>query len=306
MRYLVTGGCGFIGSNLVRHLLAQGHHVVIMDNLSNAIKESAPMEAILIVRDVTQPHALDTIIPDVDGIFHLAAIVSVTQSVEKWRDTHEVTLGGTVAVFDAVARLRPALPVVYASSAAVYGNATQTPFVESTSCKPISAYGADKLACEMHAHVGSVVHSIASVGLRFFNVYGNGQDPSSPYAGVISIFADRMRQNLPISIYGDGNQTRDYIYVDDVSNSMILAMNKLKKTTSTQDVFNICTGRPVTLNQLAATIATIFSSTSEIKYKAARPGDIVASLGEPAAARLALGFEATTDLKTGLEKMLKA
>ena len=301
MHYLVTGGCGFIGSHLVRRLLAGGHGVTIMDDLSNACEQSAPSAARLIVRDITEPNALDGVIAEIDGVFHLAAIVSVTQSAQLWRATHQVTLGGTVALLDAIARSGRKLPVVYASSAAVYGDSASAPFSESGPCAPISAYGADKLGCELHARVGWLVHAIPSAGLRFFNVYGPGQDPASPYAGVISIFADRARRNLPVTIYGDGEQTRDYIYVADVADAMFAAMGRLEGKTLTHGVFNVCTGRPITVNALAALIAPACA----VHHCDPRPGDIRISTGDPEQCAKALGFRSATSLKDGLEFTLK-
>ena len=305
MPYLVTGGCGFIGSHLVQQLLAAGHVVTIMDDLSNSNRDHVPEAASLIIQDITKPGALDRIVAQVDGVFHLAAIVSVVKSTEIWLETHRVTLGGTVALLDAIARLKRAIPVVYASSAAVYGDRIGIPFKEKELCLPISAYGADKLACELHARVGALVHGIPSVGLRFFNVYGAEQLATSPYAGVISIFMDRMQQNLPITIYGDGEQIRDYIYIHDVVRAMAAAMDKLEQKALTQGVFNICTGTPVSVNQLAGTVAAITGSQSTISYAASRIGDIRISLGDTELARQALGFEAKTSLQDGLEFTLE-
>ena len=305
MHYLVTGGCGFIGSHLVMRLLADGHSVTIIDDLSNSTPDQVPPAARLIVQDITTPGILDDIVTKVDGIFHLAAIVSVTKSAEQWLRTHQVTLGGTVVLLDALARAKRKIPVVYASSAAVYGDATQVPFKENTPCTPISAYGADKLACELHARIGQLVHSIPSIGVRFFNVYGSGQDSTSPYAGVISIFVAQMRASQPVTIYGDGEQTRDYIYVADVVNAMQSAMFKLESRALSIGVFNICTGTPVSVNILAQTIAELTASHSRITHAPSRPGDIGHSLGDPALARQQLGFSSKMQLNAGLELLLK-
>ena len=286
--------------------MANGHNVTIMDDLSNSTREQVPSAATLIVQDVTVPGALDDIVTKVDGIFHLAAVVSVVKSNEEWLQTHQVTLGGTVAVLDTLARLKRHIPVVYASSAAVYGDAVGVPFKENGQCAPISAYGADKLACELHARVGQRVHGIPSVGLRFFNVYGQGQDPQSPYAGVISIFAEHMQQHQPVMIYGDGEQTRDYIDVADVVSAMLVAMNRLESKALFSGVFNVCTGMPVSVNALAQMIAKLTASRSQIVHADNRPGDIRISLGDPASANQLLGFRAKTQLNAGLEILLKS
>ena len=306
MHYLVTGGCGFIGSHLVKRLLTEGHKVTIIDDLSNSSRAQAPSAARLIVQDITVPGALDDVVTQVDGIFHLAAIVSVTKSAQQWLHTHQVTLGGTVALLDALAKAKRTIPVIYASSAAVYGDAAQAPFKENISCAPISAYGADKLACELHARVGQLVHGIASIGLRFFNVYGPGQDSASPYAGVISIFAAKMRASQPVTIYGDGEQIRDYIYVADVVSAMQASMHKLKSGELSGGVFNICTGTPVSVNALAKTMAKLTSSGSGVTHAPNRLGDITMSLGDPQLAHQQIGFASKIPLNTGLELLLKA
>ena len=304
MHYIVTGGCGFIGAHLVSALLERGHEITIIDDLSNATADTVPAAAKLVIADITTPQLLDAHVELTDGVFHLAAVVSVNQSTQDWRATHEVTLGGTVAVLDALAR-KKRVPIVIASSAAVYGDCHDVPLEETAVCTPLSAYGADKLACELHARVGHHMHHIPAIALRFFNVYGPGQNAASPYAGVISIFTERMRRNEPITIYGDGEQTRDYIYVSDVVASMLAAMHKLEDKSIHFGVYNVCTGIPVSVNQLATTIAAATGSASAIRYAPARNDDIRISLGEQELAEKALGFSAQTRLEQGLELMLK-
>ncbi len=172
--------------------------------------------ATLIEGDVADPAIVAQATAGVDGCFHLAAIASVEKGVTDWLGTHRANLTGTITVFDAIRRHGSEIPVVYASSAAVYGDAATIPIAETEPRTPLSAYGADKYGCELHARVASHVHGIPTIGLRFFNVYGPRQDPKSPYSGVISIFCERIAAGLPIKIYGDGQQTRDFIYVADV------------------------------------------------------------------------------------------
>ena len=306
MHYLVTGGCGFIGLHLVRQLLSEGHNVTIIDDLSNSTKDNVPPQATLIVQDITVAGVLDALVQKVDGVFHLAAVVSVVKSTEAWKRTHEVTLGGMVALLDALARFKRHIPVVYCSSAAVYGDKSDVPFREDCHCTPISAYGADKLSCELHARVGYLVHGVASIGLRFFNVYGEGQDPHSPYAGVISIFAGQMRASQPVTIYGDGEQIRDYIHVSDVVTAMGASMKALERKSLTQNVFNICTGVPLSVNALAGHIMQLTGSRSRITHAPTRTGDIRSSLGDPSASAQQLGFAAKTSVHAGLELLLKS
>jgi len=305
MHYLVTGGCGFIGSHLVERLLNDGHAVTVIDDLSNGKRENIPAGATLLVESVTTPGIFDALTGKADGCFHLAAIASVQKSAEEWLETHKVNLGGTIALFDALARLNRKIPVVFASSAAVYGDCRDIPLKETASCVPLTAYGADKLAGEHHGYVASSVHGIPAIALRFFNVYGPRQDASSPYSGVISIFASRMKQHLPVTIYGDGQQTRDLIYVGDVVNALTLSMQKLESKKLTHAVFNICTGHQTSVNRLAQMIAAMTHTSSAITHAAPRPGDIRISLGDPALAKQSFGFNASTALEDGLKRTLK-
>jgi len=305
VHYLVTGGCGFIGTHLVKRLLADGHKVTIMDDLSNSNQKNVPAEAKVIIQDVTSEGAYDSILKEVDGVFHLAAVVSVIKSTQAWRRSHEITQGGTVALFDALARMRRNIPVVYPSSAAVYGDSPIVPFVETSLPLPISAYGVDKRACELHARVGHRVHGIPSVGLRFFNVYGLGQNPDSPYAGVISLFIKHMLAGEPVTIFGDGEQTRDYIEISDVIRSMTTAMQKLENNDVSLGVYNICTGTPTTINQLAAKLLKLTGSKSSIVYSQQRSDDIRFSQGDSTLARAELGFATEVVLGDGLINMLK-
>ncbi|MGH7152360.1 MAG: NAD-dependent epimerase/dehydratase family protein, partial [Acetobacteraceae bacterium] len=183
--WLVTGGAGFIGSHLCDALLRRGDAVRVLDDLSTGKRENLPAGAELMIGDIADPAAVERALAGVDGCFHLAAIASVARGIDDWLGTHCTNLTGTITVFDAVRR-HP-VPVIYASSAAVYGDCPAQPLTERAPTAPLSAYGADKLGCELHARVARQVHGITTVGLRFFNVYGPRQDPDSPYSGVISI-----------------------------------------------------------------------------------------------------------------------
>ncbi|MDE3016747.1 MAG: NAD-dependent epimerase/dehydratase family protein [Pseudomonadota bacterium] len=304
MQYLVTGGCGFIGSHLVERLLADGHAVTVIDDLSTGKRENLPAAVTLVTGDITAPGIFDKLIMQADGCFHLAAIVSVPLSATAWLKTHQVNLGGTVALLDALARAKRRLPVVYASSAAVYGDNTDVPLRETMPCRPLSAYGADKLGCELHAGVGIALHGIPAIGLRFFNVYGPRQDTSSPYSGVITIFANRIRRRQPAIIYGDGSQARDFIYVGDIVDGMMAAMGKLEAKPQVTGVFNLCTGVPTSINRLAAIIADTAHMQSEIVHADPRSGDICMSVGDPAQASERLDWRAATALQDGLARTL--
>lgn len=305
MHYLVTGGCGFIGSHLSERLVSHGHTVTILDDLSTGKRGNVPASIPVVAGDITTPGIFDALIEKADGCFHLAAIASVPLSREKWLHTHQVNLGGTVALFDAIARSKKHIPVVYASSAAVYGNATELPLTESIRCTPTSGYGADKLGCEHQGRTAAEIHHIPNIGLRFFNVYGERQDPESPYSGVISIFGRRMKKNNPVTIYGDGLQARDFIYVGDVVDGMLRSMQALEHREIVYNVFNLCTGSQCSINMLAQTILEITGSTSSITHVPERSGDIRVSIGNPSAAKTVLGFEAIVPLTEGLKVTLR-
>jgi UDP-glucose 4-epimerase len=192
------------------------------------------------------------------------------------------------------------VPVIYASSAAVYGANSHLPLAETSATRPLSAYGSDKLGCELHGRVASDVHGVRTAGCRFFNVYGPRQDPGSPYSGVISIFFDRIGRGQGITIFGDGAQTRDFIYVADVVEALIRAMGQESAGAS---VFNVCTGRTTSLLDLATAIGRVFGLTPAIAFAEPRVGDIRNSLGDPAMTRDMLGFSAKFSIEEGLGLM---
>ncbi len=224
--YLVTGGAGFIGSHLVDALLARGDVVRVLDDLSTGKRENLDPRAMLTVGDVADAAVVAGAMQGVDGCFHLAAVASVELGNRDWLGTHRTNLTGAITIFDAARRARPdrTVPVVYASSAAVYGDTPDLPLAESAATRPLSAYGADKLGCELHGRVAATVHGVRNAGCRFFNVYGPRQDPGSPYSGVISIFFNRIGRGQGITIFGDGGQTRDFIYVADVVEALLTTM----------------------------------------------------------------------------------
>ena len=223
-RFLVTGGAGFIGSHLCDALVRRGDTVRVLDDLSTGHRSNLPEGVELTVGDIADPDTALAATEGVDGCFHLAAIASVERGVNDWLGTHRANLTGTIAILDAIRRHGTRTPVVYASSAAVYGDCRTIPIPEAAERRPLSAYGADKYGCELHALTASHVHGIPTTGLRFFNVYGPRQDPRSPYSGVISIFCERILAGQPIRVYGDGAQTRDFIHVGDVVAALGAAM----------------------------------------------------------------------------------
>jgi UDP-glucose 4-epimerase len=305
--YLVTGGAGFIGSHLVEALLARGDRVRVLDDLSTGKRENLGPAVELIVGDVADASCVAGVMQGVDGCFHLAAVASVELGNRDWLGTHRTNLTGAITIFDAARRAQPdrTVPVVYASSAAVYGDTPDLPLAETAATRPLSAYGADKLGCELHARVAAQVHGVRTAGCRFFNVYGPRQDPASPYSGVISIFFNRIGKGQGITIFGDGGQTRDFIYVADVVTALLKAMDQGPggQESPAAHVFNVCTGRTTTLLELAAAIGRVFGQTPAIAFADARAGDIRESLGNPAMTRDVLGFQANLSIEAGLGLM---
>jgi UDP-glucose 4-epimerase len=301
-RFLVTGGCGFIGSHLCEALLAHGYGVHVLDDLSTGTLTNLAPGATLRIGSVEDPNEVARAMEGVDGCFHLAAIASVARCNGEWLASHRTNLSGAIAVLDAARACAwdAPIPVVYASSAAVYGAAAASPLEEDAVPRPISAYGADKLGCELHARVAGQVHGVPTLGLRFFNVFGPRQDPGSPYSGVISIFCDRLAAGQPVTIQGDGGQTRDFIFVEDVVAALIRGM---ALASPAAPVLNVCTGQAISVLQLAHLVAEACGTLLGTDYAPVRPGDIRHSVGSPRLAREA-GLPPPAALEEGLGKVI--
>ncbi len=304
--YLVTGGAGFIGSHLVRILLKSGCQVTVLDDLSTGKSENVPAQARLIVGDTAQANIFDNLLKNIDGIFHLAAIASVERSQLEGFRAHQVNLGSMVNLLDSIQRSRRTIPVVYASSAAVYGNNTEKPISENTPTAPLSAYGADKLGCEFHARIASHLHLTPTIGLRLFNVYGPGQDPSSPYSGVISLVGKRITNGEAVNIYGDGKQSRDFVFVGEVADSFYRAMNLLHGEQTRFGILNVCTGKSTSILELTALIADIAGVQAQICHLAPRAGDIRFSQGDASLLKKMLGRAPSMPLANGLNFTLSS
>lgn len=298
--FLITGGAGFIGSHLADALLGDGHAVRVLDDLSTGKRENLDPRCTLMVGDAADPDAVAVAMHGVSGCFHLAAIASVARGNEDWPGTHRANQSATVQVLDA-ARRAGGVPVVYASSAAIYGDQGPGMIREDARPAPQNAYGADKLGSELHAVVAHRVHGTPTCRMRFFNVYGPRQDPSSPYSGVISIFCARLLAGAPVTLHGDGMQTRDFVFVGDVVRALTMAMERMRETAA---VFNVCTGRGTSVQGLAEAIAAILGVIPEWGHCAGRLGDIRNSVGDPGRAWRALGFRAEIPLGEGLAQTL--
>lgn len=301
MRVLVTGGCGFIGSHVVDALLAAGDEPVVLDDMSTGKRTNVPDAVNVIEASIEDAEAVGRAMTGCGGVVHLAAIASVQKCNETWAESHGVNVGGTVRILEA-ARDAGRIPVVYASSAAIYGDNANTPLSERETAAPLTAYGADKYGSELHAGVAGRIHGVPSFGLRFFNVFGPRQDPSSPYSGVISIFASRFARGDGVTIHGDGGQVRDFVYVGDVVAHILAA---LKGADTTAPVANVCTGAPTSVLELAEALKAMTGSSAEIVFGAARAGDIRVSIGNPDFAISRIGVRAEMTLAEGLRRLLR-
>tara|TARA_B100001564_G_scaffold357301_1_gene373241 strand:+ start:195 stop:1160 length:966 start_codon:yes stop_codon:yes gene_type:complete len=305
-KYLVTGGCGFIGSHLVDALLESGHQVIIIDNLSTGKQHNVPPHATIITSDINDPSVLQETLVDIDGCFHLAAIASVQESIHHWTKTHLANQTGFVKLLDAITALNKPIPVVYASSAAIYGDNPHVPLSEDERPNPMSAYGADKLACEYHAKIASNIHAIPTIGLRLFNVYGSRQDYSSPYSGVISIFVDSIGQGNDITIYGTGEEIRDFVYVKDVVTAFTLSMHSLHQQPElySSKIYNVATGVETSITTLANTLQRLIGNNVTTHFQPDRPGNIKKSLANITRITKEQGFCPAYSLEDGIAQML--
>ena len=302
---VVTGGAGFIGSHVVDHFLDAGQRVVVLDNFSTGKRENLARWAHndrlqIIVCDVAHGIA-EALAPcgPVARIVHLAAQVSVVHSVQHPLADMQVNYGGTLNVLE-YARANAVEKVAFASSAAVYGDVTTMPVPEEAPCQPLSPYGIHKLASEFALDYYASVHGVATTALRFFNVYGPRQDPTSPYSGVISIFSDRARTGKPLTIFGDGSQTRDFVYVGDVVRALVAAVGD----GNARAIANVGTGREITVVELARTIVELCGNRSQILHAPARAGEISKSRARVDRLRDVFGVVAKTELVDGLRATL--
>ncbi len=305
---VVTGGAGFIGSHTVDALVAADHQVVVLDNFATGRRENLRQwqgDGRVEVIECNVADGLYAPLHDVirrrgpvQRIVHLAAQVSVVYSVENPLDEARTNYLGTVQVLD-YARRCGVRKVVFASSAAVYGDVAEMPVAEEVVCQPLSPYGIDKLAGEHFLRYHSLVHGLATQPLRFFNVYGPRQDPRSPYSGVISIFVDRGLSGRGLTVFGDGEQTRDFVFVGDVVRAVVgAALSDQGEGVAV----NIATGNSSTINQLAAEVLRLCGSSAAIEHAPERAGEIRRSVARVTRAHELLGFRAETALADGLRR----
>jgi len=309
MKYLVTGGAGFIGSHISQTLLARGETVRILDNFSTGKRENIEVltqqfgrdQLEIMEGDVRDASRVKEAVSGIEIIFHEAAFVSVPQSMDEPQNCFDVNLTGTSLLFDAARRAGVRRAVV-ASSAAVYGESEALPLVEETPLMPKSPYAVSKRVNEMYAELFTNSFNFEVVALRYFNVYGPRQRPDSMYAAAVPIFARRLLDGKPITIYGDGGQTRDLINVRDIVRANIVAS---EHPNAAGKVFNVCTGIETRLLDLLEVLYDLFPNAPKAEFAAPRAGDIYRSLGSPQRALDVMGYKAQVALADGLKETVE-
>ena len=306
MNVLVTGGAGFIGSHIVQTLLQEGHSVRILDNFSTGKRENIEElvqrfngnELEVLEGDVRNASDVDQAVRGVEILFHEAAFVSVPQSMDEPQACFDVNITGTSLLFDAARRAGVRRAVV-ASSAAVYGESEALPLVEETPLQPKSPYAVSKRVDEMYAELFTGAFGFEVAALRYFNVYGPRQRPDSMYAAAVPIFARRLLDNKPVTVYGDGGQTRDLINVRDIVRANLIAS---EHPNAAGKIFNICTGVETRLLDLLDVMYELLPDAPSHVHTAPRPGDIYRSVGSPQKAAEQIGFRAEVSLVDGLKE----
>jgi len=304
MKYLVTGGAGFIGSHLVEAIVANGDQARVLDNFSTGKRSNIALgvpDVDVVEGDIRDRAVVRQAMQGVERVCHLAALVSVPESIAHPDICFEINAMGTQIVLDE-ARKAGVQKLVLASSAAIYGDNTNLPLAESEPPSPLSPYGLDKLYAEQLGGVYQQLYGIEVMALRFFNVFGPRQDPGSPYSGVISIFMEKMLAGKPVQVFGDGEQTRDFVYVKDV---VAAIQGAFHSNGSSFRVFNVGRGVEVSINKLLVALSTLFKGESGAEYKAARGGDIVHSLADISAIGRAISYTSGYSLEEGLAETIE-
>lgn len=296
-KYVITGGAGFIGSHIAEHLSNEGHQVLILDSLRTGFENNLNGLNVEFVKgDIRDENLVNEVISGASGVFHLAALVSVPESLLKIKECIEINTIGTINILEA-AKNNTDCKVVLSTSAANYGNNPVLPKVETMFPEPMTPYAITKLDGEYYLKMYLDQYQVPTASLRYFNVFGPRQNPESAYAAAVPIFINKALQNEPITIYGDGSQTRDFIYVKDVVKANILASQKGNET------YNVALGHSTSVLELAEKIIKITNSKSQIKFLEERPGDIKHSKANPEKFNQ-LGFKPEYTIDRALEETI--
>jgi len=295
MKILVTGGAGFIGSNLVDKLIDEGHKVFVIDNFSTGKKENLNKKAIFYKADICDLNKILPLFKEINYVFHLAADPRVVFSVKNPIESHKVNIDGTLNVLHASYKNK-VKRLIFASSSAVYGDTKKLPLKEDITPNPVSPYGLHKLIDEYYCKLFSNLYNLETVCLRYFNVYGPRMDPNGPYALVIGKFLKLRKENKPLTIYGDGKQTRDFVYVDDVIKANILAMKN--KKVGRGEVINICSEKNYSINYIAKLIG------GKKIYLPARRGEMRHTLGDNSLTKKLLGWKPKINIEEGIKRLI--
>lgn len=305
-KYLVTGGAGFIGSNLVEKLILRGDSVVIVDNLSMGKIENIncfPEKYVSFYKeDITNYSFMEQLLisEKFDYIVLLGAVASVADSVQNPQGTHIINQEANVNIYEIIRKNKLKIKkLLFASSAAVYGDEPTLPKSEDSIIKPLTPYAIDKFASERYALAYGKLYNIPTVATRFFNVYGPKQNPESQYSGVLSIIKDRLVSDKVFTMYGDGNQTRDFTYIDDVIEAMLILLHDHNVK---WDVYNVATGKSTSLNEIIKTFEKVANKNLKIKHEAKRQGDIEKSQADVNKIREKVGFNTKISLEEGVKR----
>ncbi len=302
VKALVTGGAGFIGSHIVRTLIERGDRVRVLDNFSTGRRDNlVGLDVEIVEADLRDASRVTLACRGIETIFHQAAFVSVPQSMKEPNECFDVNVTGTASLLQAAHKYGVKC-VVFASSTAVYGDSDTFPLTEDSPLRPLSPYAASKRVDEIYGQLYTTAFGLEVVGLRYFNVYGPRQRPDSQYAAAVPIFIRRLLDNKPITIFGDGGQTRDLIFVGDVVRANLAAA---AHPSAAGRVFNICTGQETRIIDLIEILQDLFPSAPAPEFSEPRAGDIYRSIGSPLLARDLLGFHAETSLEEGLRQTVE-
>jgi len=303
-KILVTGGCGFIGSHLVDALLTAGDAVIVLDDLSTGKTGNIPLghkNLSFVQGSITDARTVDDVVIEAEQVVHLAAVSSVRASIESPKQTHAVNFDGTLNLLDAAVR-HGVNRVVFASSAAVYGNPSSLPISEDECPGPLTPYAVDKLSCECYLAFYRQHFGLDSLIFRFFNVYGPRQDASSPYSGVISLFVNHALKGEAVTVFGDGEQTRDFIYVGDVARIILRALG-IEEIDG--GIFNLGSGTQTSLLELVRILEELVGTGIEVRYRQPRRGDIRHSLADVTKLCALFGGKAPTPFVDGIRMLME-